>query len=49
MRIQCMLTSYLDEIRTLESELQGLKKDILFLDIFGEHVRKASDIMQILF
>ena len=43
-----MLISYLDEITSLKSELQGLKKDILFLDNFGERVRRVSYIKQLL-
>ena len=43
-----MFTSYLDEIRSLKSELQGLKKDIFSLDCFIDHMRKASNIEQTL-
>ena len=39
----------MDEIRTLKSELQGLMKNILSLDDFGDHVRNASDIKQNLY
>ena len=44
-----VLTSYLDEIKSLESDLQGLKKGILSFDNMGERVRKPSDIKQMLF
>ena len=44
-----VLTRYLDELRSLESELQGLKKDTISLDNFEERVRKACDIKQNLF
>ena len=44
-----ILTSYLDEIRSYEGELQGLKKDILSLEDIRERVRKASDIKGTLF
>ena len=36
-----VLRSYLDEIRSLKGELQGLRKGILSLDGMGEHVQKA--------
>ena len=44
-----MLTNYLDEIKSLEGELQGLKGKIFSLDDIGELVRKASGIKGNLF
>ena len=44
-----ILTNYIVEIRTLEGQFQGLKKEILSLDDVRGHVRKASDIEQTLF
>ena len=39
----------MDRLRSLEMELQGVRRDILLLDDYGERVRKASDIEQSLF
>ena len=36
-----ILRSYLDKIRSLEGELQGLKDKTFSLDHVGEHTRKA--------
>ena len=44
-----ILTSYLDEIISLEGELQGLKTDILSLEDIGDRVRTAFDIKETLF
>ena len=38
-----VLTRYLDKIRSLELELQGLKDKIFLLDDMGERLRKATD------
>ena len=44
-----MLTSHEDKNRSLEGELQGLKKDILSLEDIGELVRKSSNFKAKLF
>lgn len=44
-----MFTNYKDKIKSLEVELQRVKKEILLLNNFGGHVRKAFDIEQTVF
>ena len=39
-----LLASYQDTIGSLEEELQGLRKEILFVEDIGERLRRASDI-----
>ena len=44
-----ILANYMNKIRSLEVELQDARREILLLDDYGESVRKASDIGQLLF
>ena len=45
-----VLTNYVDEIRSLEGDLQGLKKEIhVSLNDMGKGLQKASDIKGTLF
>ena len=44
-----ILANYMERIRSLKTELQGAKRDILLLNDYGERVRRASDIEQSLF
>ena len=44
-----VLTKYMNKIKSLKVELEGLKKEILSLNNYGRHVRRASDIEQNLF
>ena len=39
-----VLMNYLDDIRSLDGELQGLNKDTLSPDDMGESMRKAFNI-----
>ena len=41
---QYTLSNYRDKVRNLEGELQGLKKEMLFLDDYGGRIGSASDI-----
>ena len=40
--------NYMDEIKSLQVELQGVRREIVFLDHCGGGVRKKSDIKQTL-
>ena len=44
-----ILSNYMDEIKSLEVDIQEVKRGILSLDDFGGCVRKASDIKQSVF
>ena len=41
---QHALSNYMDKVKSLESELQGLKREILSLDDYGGRIGRASDI-----
>ena len=44
-----VLSSCMDKIKSLEVELQGVRREILLLDNYRQCARKASDIEQSLF
>ena len=46
---ESVLVNYMDKIKSLEEELQGLKKEIISLEDFGERIDRASGIERTLF
>ena len=46
---QHTLSNYMDKVKSLESELQGLKKEILSLNDYRGHIGRVSDIKDAIF